>query len=258
MGGPDNTAAAGSLALEARALARHHRSGLWPLVRGTRTALEPLDLSIRRGQQVALLGPNGSGKSTLLRLCAGVDRQSAGELEVLGGSTAESSVRRRVGYLPDEGGLPGDLPARTLLALTAAFHGLNRREAARRVEAWLERVGLSASARVPVGRFSRGMQRRFGLAHALITEPELVLLDEPTAGLDAPGFEVFAELVSEARERGATLLFATHAIDDVLEHCERVVVLMDGRLVADSPPDALFRQGGERATLRGLYRSLRP
>jgi ABC-2 type transport system ATP-binding protein len=129
-----------------------------------------------------------------------------------------------------------------------------RKQALARAPALLERVGLAAQARTPLAHFSRGMLRRFGLAQALVHEPDLVLLDEPTAGLDAEGFEVLAGLVDELGARGATLCICSHLVSDVQRHADRIAVLLDGRVAAlGAPRDVLPADGGMLA----LYRRLR-
>jgi ABC-2 type transport system ATP-binding protein len=198
--------------------------------------LRGIELELRRGASLGMVGPNGSGKSTLLRLIAGVDRPRTGRVEVLGGSPREPRVRARVGWLPEESPFPRELGARRALELIGNLNGLPRAQARERAGVLLERVGLAHAARTPLGRFSRGMLRRFGLAQAVLADPELLLLDEPTAGLDAPGCEVLEELLAEARARGASVVIASHLLADVHRHCERLAVLIGGRLAAVGTP----------------------
>ena len=209
-----------------------------------REVLGPLDLELARGAGVGLVGPNGSGKSTLLQLVAGVDEPVAGRVEVLGGAPRDARVVARTGWMSEDSPFPGELCGREVLELLGSLLGLARRERRARGERWLERVGLAREARTTLARYSRGMLRRLGLAAALLGEPELVLLDEPTAGLDAPGLELLDELVGEARARGATVVIASHLVDDVHRHCERLLVLVRGRLAADGAPHALLADGG--------------
>jgi ABC-2 type transport system ATP-binding protein len=209
-----------------------------------REVLGPLDLEVARGSCVGLVGPNGSGKSTLLQLLAGVDRPSAGRVEVLGGAADEARVVARTGWMSEDSRYPPELDARGVLALVGSLQGLAARTARERAAVLLERVGLAREARTPLARYSRGMLRRLGLAGALLCEPELVLLDEPTAGLDAPGLELLDRLLGEARARGATVVLASHLVDDVHRHCGRLVVLLRGRIAADGTPEALLGGGG--------------
>jgi ABC-type multidrug transport system ATPase subunit len=208
--------------------------------------LHGIDLCLPRGAVLGLVGPNGSGKSTLLRIVAGVDRASAGRVGVLGGSPHESAVRARLAYLPEDSPFPGELSARSALDLLGALAGLKRDVVRARGARLLARVGLEAAARQPLRSYSRGMLRRFGLAQAFLSEPELVLLDEPTAGLDAQGFGVLEELALEARARGATIVLASHLLSDVHDHCDRLAVLVDGRVAGAGTPGELLGLEGRR------------
>ena len=230
-----------ALALTARGLEKHHRVG-WTLRR--RRALAAFDLDLARGERLGVVGPNGSGKSSFLRLVAGVERPSAGSLLVLGASPAEGGVRAAIGYLSEEASFPVELSAARALELCGALRGLRGRELRERAARRLAQVGLAEHARVPLGRFSRGMLRRFGLAQAALHEPELLVLDEPSAGLDAPGFGVLEELLGEARARGATLVLATHLDLDVERHCDRLALFSEGRLAAHGAKSALLARAG--------------
>ena len=218
-----------------------------------KTVLRGIDLELDRGRTLGLVGPNGSGKSTLQKLIAGVDRPSSGEVEVLGGSLESAAVRARIGYVPEDSPFPGELNARAVLDLLGSLTGKERTRIRERAPALLERVGLADQAKTPLRRYSRGMLRRFALAQAWLHEPELFLLDEPTAGLDAPGFDVIAELLAEARERGATVVFASHLLSDLHEHCDELVVLLDGHVQGrGAPGELLAAPGCWRVELAGL------
>ena len=212
--------------------------------RGRRAVLHGIDLELARGRLTGLVGPNGSGKTTLLRIAAGLERPTAGALRVLGGTPGESAVRRRIGFLSELSPFPPELGAAAALDLCAALQGIPRAERRRRGAAWLERVGLAPAARRPLGRFSKGMLRRFGLAQALLHEPDLVLLDEPAAGLDALGIGLLGELLSEARARGAAVLLSSHLVADALEDADELCVLVDGRVAARGAPPALVGTSG--------------
>ena len=213
----------------------------------SKRALEGIDLTLETGASLGLVGPNGSGKSTLLRLLAGVDRASGGHLEVLGGSPSSRAVRARLAYLPEDSPFPGELSALAVMDLFGSLQGMPRRTVRERARALLERVGLNDNARTPLRRYSRGMLRRFGLAQTFLTEPELVLLDEPTAGLDAMGFGALEDLTREARARGATLVLASHLLSDVHAHCDRLAILSEGRVAGLGTPGELL--GAEGRTL---------
>ncbi len=215
--------------------------------------LRGVDLTLERGATLGLAGPNGSGKSTLLRLLAGVEAPDTGTIRVLGVTARQAASANRVGWLSDDVLFPRDLSIRTALRLAASIHGFDRREVARRAEASLERVGLTEHACQSLGRSSRGMLRRFGIAQAWIHAPELVLLDEPTAGLDAEGFIVLHELLDEARAMGTTVVVASHAASDLADRCDEVVVLLDGRIARRGSAAEVLDGGG----LLAIYRSAR-
>ena len=226
----------------------------FPVALGLRRSevLRGVDLELARGRSLGLVGPNGSGKSTLLRVIAGVERARGGRVTVLGGTPDAAETRRRVGFLPEDSPFPPELRALPALVLLGTLRRMPRARARERGAELLERVGLGEAGRAPLGRFSRGMLRRFGLAQAVLHEPELILLDEPTAGLDATGFGVLAELLSEARSRGAAIVVASHLATDLHAHCERLAVLLDGRVAAEGDPAELLGDGG----LLGLYARL--
>lgn len=212
--------------------------------------LRGVDLELARGRTLGLAGPNGSGKSTLLRLAAGIDAPVRGSVQVLGGSAGAAKVRARVGYLSEEAGFPRELTCRGALRLFGALSGMPRREAVRRGDELLALVGLEHDARRMLSRCSRGMLRRFGLAQAWLHKPELILLDEPTAGLDALGFEALAELLNEARARNAAVVLASHLLSDLSERCDEVAILVGGRIVQHGSPQAVL----EGTSLTEIYR----
>ena len=218
-----------------------------------REVLHDVDLRVERAATLGLVGPNGSGKSTLLRLIAGIDRASAGRVAVFGESPLASGVRARLSYLPEESPFPGELTGLSVMALLGSLAGLPRKQTRARAERLLERVGLARYARTRLRSYSRGMTRRFGLAQVFLSDPELILLDEPTAGLDATGFGVLEELVGEARSRGATTVLASHLLSDVHAHCDRLAILIAGRVVAaGTPADLLGAEGRAQIELEGL------
>ncbi len=212
--------------------------------RTRRPVLRGLDLELETGTSLGLIGPNGSGKSTLLRVLAGVEAPTSGNVRVFDGSPDASKVRARIGFLPEETPFPAELSATEALQLLGALHGLPRAMRATRIAEALATVGLTDDASRAIGRFSKGMLRRFALAHTLLHEPDLVLLDEPTAGLDAPGHVALAELLARSRARGATHIIASHHLSDIVTHCERVIVLIDGRIRADGAPDDVLGRSG--------------
>ncbi|MDZ4772810.1 MAG: ABC transporter ATP-binding protein [Planctomycetota bacterium] len=214
------------------------------------SVLRGVDLDVARGATLGLAGPNGSGKSTLLRLAAGIDAPTRGSVTVLGGSAGDPAIRERVGYLPEEAAFPRELTCRGALRLFGALAGMPRRDAHRRSDELLAIVGLAGDATRTLSRCSRGMLRRFGLAQAWLSAPDLILLDEPTAGLDALGFDVLTELLNEARARHAAVVLASHVLSDLSERCDDVAILCEGRIVQHGTPSAVLAG----TTLMEIYR----
>lgn len=224
-------------AVRMRALGKHFpgRLGL-----GRKVVLSGVDLDIEPGRTLGLIGPNGSGKSTLQRILAGLDRPSRGQLEVLGSHLGDAGVRARIGYVPEDSPFPGELGPQDVLDLVGSLQGMTRKSIRARSGELLERVGLSAHTKKHLKRYSRGMLRRFALAQAWLHEPELILLDEPTAGLDAQGFDVLEDLLAEARGRQATVVLSSHLLSDLHAHCDSLAVLAAGRISAEGTSDELL------------------
>ena len=236
-------------AVEARGLSKRYRgrAGGGPV-----TALDGLDLAVPRGAVAGLLGPNGSGKSTTIRLLLGLHRPTAGEARVLGLPAGHPGARRRTGYMPEESDLYPFLTARETVETAGALHGMGRRERRAAAGALLERVGLAAEAGRRVEGFSRGMKRRVGLAAALVHAPDLLVLDEPTAGLDPVGREGLLRLLEEGRGRGTTVLLSSHVLSDVERLCDRVAILGRGRLAAEGTlAEVLERKGAFSLEIEG-------
>lgn len=202
-------------------------------------AVRDVSFALEAGETVALVGHNGAGKTTLMKLMLGLIRPSAGRIAVLGEDPAagEFSARRRVGYLPENVSFNGALTGRE----TLAFYARLKREPQKRAIALLERVGLTHAADRRVGTYSKGMRQRLGLAQALLGEPQLLLLDEPTTGLDPALRQGFYEIVEELRGRGATVLLSSHALTELEERASRVVIMNQGIKVADGTLDELRR-----------------
>lgn len=220
--------------------------------RGTVAALQPFDLEVPTGRIVGVLGPNGSGKTTLLRVLAGLQRPTAGSATVLGLPPTHPDLRRRVGYQP-EGALPfGVLSAPEFLAYAGAALGLPNQEADARAAHWLDRLDLRHAGARAVRTFSTGMQKRLALAAALLAEPGVLLLDEPTAGLDPLGSEVIMAVLRERRAAGTAVLLASHHLLEVEELCDEVVVLQDGALRLSGTLAELLGTGADTLVVRGL------
>jgi ABC-2 type transport system ATP-binding protein len=194
-------------------------------------ALDRVSLEVRRGEIVALLGPNGAGKTTAMQLALGLLDASAGEARLFGGHPEILATRRRIGYAPDAPLFPRALTGLDVLALHAELLGFPRREAKARARRFAEEVGIAEAAQRRVATWSRGQQQRLGVALSLLGEPDLVLLDEPTAGLDPAGVAAMRELLVSLRARGAAVLLNSHLLSEVERVCDRVLFLKQGRLL---------------------------
>jgi Cu-processing system ATP-binding protein len=216
---------------------------------GRETAVGGVDLELAAGECIALVGHNGAGKSTLIKLMLGLIRPTEGRVTVLGedpGAGAAARARREVGYLPENLALH---PAMTGIETLAFYARLKRQPLAGNREL-LDRVGLGAAARRRVGTYSKGMRQRLGLAQALLGRPRLLLLDEPTTGLDPALRQHFYEIVRELRESGATLLLSSHALAELEGQVDRVVILSRGAKVADGTLLALRRLADRPVRIR--------
>jgi len=209
------------------------------------TAVDGLDLEIPRGR-VGLVGANGAGKTTLFRMMLGLSHPNEGSLEVCGIDVASDPIgaRSRLGYMPEHECLPLDQTAADVVATFGELSGLPPRAARQRASDVLDLVGLDEARFRPVGGFSTGMRQRTKLAQAIVADPELVLLDEPTAGLDPMGREEMLALVARLGSLGISVLLATHLLDDVQQVCDHVVMLDGGRLVVAGTTGSLLERTG--------------
>ncbi len=240
--GRDGDAARAELTVRARGLAARFKG------RGGRLALDGFDLDVAPGEIVGLLGPNGAGKTTALRLLSTGRRPSAGSLSILGldPSRPRRAIRRRTGIAGDE---PVHVAALTGWENALGFAmaaGLSRAEGEQRVGALLDRFGLSPDAHRPVSEYSLGMRRKLLLLEALVHEPALLILDEPTAGLDVQARALLADVLKERARAGAAVVLATNDLAEAERLCDRVVFLHAGRAVLEGPPAVLIaRLGGK-------------
>jgi ABC-2 type transport system ATP-binding protein len=209
------------------------------------TALDALTIEVPRGR-VGLVGANGAGKTTMFRLLLGLAHPSEGRVEVCGIDVAADpiGVRTRLGYMPEHDCLPLDQTAADVVATFGELSGLPARASRQRASDILDLVGLDEARFRPIGGFSTGMRQRTKLAQALVGDPELVLLDEPTAGLDPMGREEMLALVARLGTFGISVLMATHLLDDVQQVCDHVVMIDAGRLVVSGATDSLLERTG--------------
>ena len=195
-------------------------------------AVDNVDFDVRRGEVFGLLGPNGSGKSTTVKLLLGLLNPTRGHIEVFGHSPHHVQTKSRIGYLPEESYLYRYLNSRETLDFFGNLFHLPKGERENRASQLLEMVGLGKTQTRPVGEFSKGMQRRIGLAQALINDPDLVILDEPTAGLDPIGCREVKDLIIALARRGKTVILSSHLLSDVEDVCDRVVIYYGGKIQA--------------------------
>ena len=221
---------ANSSAIELRGLVKDFAIGL----RGTKLrALDRLDLRIEGGEIFGLLGPNGSGKSTTIKIILGLIEPTQGTSAIFGVPSCRVDSRREVGYLPESPSFYSHLTGSELVRFYARMCGMREPEWRHRVAEVLARVGLTGAADRRVGTYSRGMLQRIGLAQALVHEPRLLILDEPTAGVDPVGAAEIAELLLQLKAAGKTILITSHVLGQMEEICDRVAILHHGRLVAE-------------------------
>lgn len=209
---------------------------------GELKAVDNLDLTIYKGEVFGLLGPNGAGKSTTILMLLGLTEPSQGSVRVCGFDPAQQplEVKKRVGYLPDEVGFYDDRSGLENLLFTAQLNRIPKAAALRRAGQLLDQVGLTADAQKKTGTYSRGMRQRLGLADVLIKNPPVIILDEPTLGIDPQGVREFLDLIVRlSKDQGITVLLSSHHLHQVQQVCDRVGLFVGGRLIADGNIDAL-------------------
>ncbi|MFP4028945.1 MAG: ABC transporter ATP-binding protein [Candidatus Brocadiia bacterium] len=217
--------------------------------RGRVKALDGLNLEVNRGEVFGLLGPNGSGKTTTVRLILGLLFPTKGVVRLFGQDPRDVDVKKRVGYMPEESHLYEYLNAEETLDFFGRIFGLSGAERRRRTDSLIEMVGLERARHRPIGEFSKGMARRIGLAQALINDPDLLILDEPTTGLDPLGSREIKDLIGTLRERGKTVFLCSHLLADVEQVCDRVCILYGGKIREMGPVEDLLTEV-ERSELR--------
>jgi ABC-2 type transport system ATP-binding protein len=205
-------------------------------------AVDDLNLQILPNEVFGLLGPNGSGKTTTIKMLLGLLHPTKGHALILGGDGTDPKISKRIGFLPEESYLYRFLNARETLDFYGRLFGLDSKTRQMRIEALLDMVGLKAVASRPVGTYSKGMARRIGLAQALINDPDLLILDEPTTGLDPIGTRQIKDLIQKLAERGKTVLLCSHLLADVEDVCHRIAILYGGKVQAQGRVRDLLQQ----------------
>jgi ABC-2 type transport system ATP-binding protein len=205
-------------------------------------ALDGLSISVKAGEVFGLLGPNGSGKSTAFKIAVGLLRPTSGTVTINGAKPGTLAARKATGFLPEDSTLLPFLTATETLKLHGALAGLSPRDAAKKSAELLERVDLTGAARRKVKGFSKGMQRRLGIATVLIADPDVFILDEPTSGLDPLGAIQVKELIAELRGRGKAILISSHLLGELENVCDRVAFLNQGKLLQEGTLEELLRE----------------
>ena len=230
---PESPAAAAEGTVRENVIEIEHLSKLYkdfwgrPKVR----ALDDLNLTIRKGEVFGLLGPNGSGKSTTIKLLLGLIFPTSGRASIFGYPIGSDAIKERIGFIPEESYFYKFLDGEETLRFYGKLFKLSRKELNERVPMLLDAVGLDNKARKrKLGEYSKGMARRIGLAQALINDPDLVLLDEPTTGLDPIGTREMKDLIVSLKEQGKTVILCSHLLADVEDVCDRVTILFRGRM----------------------------
>jgi ABC-2 type transport system ATP-binding protein len=228
--------------LETQKLSKHY---------GKFVAVDNLNLTVHRGEIFGLLGPNGAGKTTTILMLLGLTEATAGTVRVLGFDPARRplSVKARTGYLPEQVGFYDGLTARENLAYIARLNDLRRDDANQRMDTILAQVGLNEVAHKRVGTFSRGMRQRLGVAEVLLKQPQLIIMDEPTLGLDPEAAREFLELIRHLKTEGITMLLSSHLLYQVQAVCDRVGLFHQGRMVLEGTVKELAQR-----VLGGAYR----
>ncbi len=203
-------------------------------------ALDGLSLQVEAGEIYGLLGPNGAGKSTTLKILFRLIFPTSGTARILGRDVRESSLRARLGFLPENPSFYDHLSAEELMMFSASLLGLRSSEACRRTGELLERAGLAESKSLRIRKYSKGMVQRLGIAQALINDPEVVFLDEPMSGLDPLGRRDVRSLILNLRREGKTVFFSTHILSDAETLCDRVAIVNRGKLLGAGELDQLL------------------
>ncbi|MGD8452302.1 MAG: ABC transporter ATP-binding protein [Phycisphaerae bacterium] len=218
---------------------------------GSIIAVDHLTLEIRRGEVFGLLGPNGAGKTTTVNTAIGLLRPDAGTVELDGqGSPERAAVRRRIGVAPQEMAIYGDLSGEENVRFFARLQGLTGRTLRERAAWALEFVGLTDRRRDPAKTYSGGMQRRLNLAVAIVHDPDLLLLDEPTVGVDPQSRNAIFDRIAALQQRGRTIVYTTHYMEEAQRLCDRVCIIDHGRVLALDTVDALIAAHGGQSIVR--------
>jgi ABC-2 type transport system ATP-binding protein len=225
--------------LKTHSLTKTYRS---PIAQRKVKAVDDLSFEVYEGEIFGFLGPNGAGKTTTTKILAGLLTPTSGEAYIFGKPLEETSVKQRIGFLPEQPYFYPYLTGAELLDFSAQLFGIRRRERNKRTDQLLAAVGLENAARMRISSYSKGMLQRIGLAQALVNDPELLILDEPLGGLDPVGRKDIRDLILEMKEKGKTVFFSSHILPDVEMICDRVGILISGRLISVGRLDELLAE----------------
>src|SRR6202042_2069879 len=242
-------------AIQIDGLTKDYAVGFWR--KTMRRSLDHLTLEVNQGEAFGFLGPNGAGKTTTLKLLMGLIFPTSGSARVRGRSISDVGMHREIGYMPEQPYFYDYLTARELLDYFARFFGFSATERQERIGKFLRRVGLMESADVQLRKFSKGMLQRVGIAQAILHDPQVVFLDEPMSGLDPVGRREVRDIILDLKKQGRTIFFSTHILSDAEMLCDRVAVLLEGKLRGVGSPgeivsmevqgmEILFEVGKER------------
>src|SRR6201984_2169836 len=224
-------------AIETQNLTKEYPHGFLHLKR--KTSLENLTMQVEDGEVFGFLGPNGAGKSTTIKLLMGIIFPTAGSGQILGKPVSDLSMHRDIGYLPEQPYFYDYLTAAEVLDYFARFHGFSAAERGERVQKMLKKVGLETAGKIQLRKYSKGMLQRVGLAQAILHDPKLVILDEPMSGLDPIGRREVRDIILELKSEGRTVMFSTHILSDAEMLCDRVGVIVGGKLRGVGAPDEI-------------------
>ena len=226
-----------SAAIEIENLSKDYPFGFLHLKK--KTSLEGLTMSVEDGEVFGFLGPNGAGKTTTIKLLMGLIFPTAGTARILGKSINDISMHRDIGYLPEQPYFYDYLTAAELLDYFARFHELTDTDRRERVQRMLKKVGLETAGKIQLRKYSKGMLQRVGLAQAILHDPKVVILDEPMSGLDPVGRREVRDIILELKSAGKTVMFSTHILPDAEMLCDRVGVIVGGKLRGVGAPDEI-------------------
>ncbi len=208
--------------------------------------LDNLSLTVKQGETYGLLGPNGAGKTTTVKILLGLMKPDRGEVSVLGKTAGDHSSLKRIGFLPENPYFYSHLTGLEFLEFIARLFGLKRFEIKDRIKDLLRMVSMEADANKPMNKYSKGMLQRLGIAQSLINDPDILFWDEPMSGLDPIGRRDVREIINQLKRNGKTIFFNSHLLPDVNEVCDRVGVLVKGRLVTEEEIRNIDQGGGYR------------